>query len=396
MRKRTILRGRKIVLALAAAASALLLASAACASDTAPLQSGSAGISSPVIQSVTVNTEVEIGGQRVHSIDLALAPGTRFDDLEPKDFLMTGRAAGWNDPLLKGFTAEISDLIWTGTGLTLSIRDFPVKYFFVKNFEVSCSSHPELQFTEADVTSVVTPVADEFADGYFEGTDHLYHLFTPKANRGGADIQPFPIIVVFHGYMDTDNLLTYRTSVEWAEEKEQEARPCYVLSPRILYYTPRERDEVYEAVHAMIEKMTADGEVDADRVYVMGNSFGGAAALEFIEKYPDFAAAGIPLCPALEYVDASVYKSLKDITHVPLFFAHALSDQTIPSGVSETAYQILEKTGAKNNHLRLYTDEEMIAAGGDPDPDSALSFHHVEIAVMPDETYHEWLFEQHR
>ena len=36
-------------------------------------------------------------------------------------------------------------------------------------------------------------------------------------------------------------------------------------------------------------------------------------------------------------------------------------------------------------------DDEMNAAGASPDNNNTYSYHHVELAVMPDETYMEWL-----
>lgn len=383
--------------------SALMMTVSAPAAGAGPggTPSGEDGAGDAVscVKDVVVNTEVEIGGQRVHSMVLTLnGDAEEFPEPAPEDFVMSGKATNWNDPSLHDFTAafsgaEFQDPAENGDArLCLYMTEFPIKYFFVQDFAVSCSRFPELSFTKEQVSEVVTPVADAFSDGIFEGSEDAYHIFAPEETDG-----PVPVVVVFHGYGDTDNILTYRTSVEWAEPSEQTERPCYVLSPVIeQYMSAAVRGRVYEEVHALLEKMIAAGQVDGKRVYVTGNSFGGAATVEFLERWPDFSAAAIVMCPALQYVDAAVFKNLAEIRDIPVWFAHAQSDQTIPSSVSTTAFEILEKAGAKNNRLTIYSDEEMLAAGGDPSPDATLSFHHVEIAVMPDTAVREWLFTQQR
>ena len=39
-----------------------------------------------------------------------------------------------------------------------------------------------------------------------------------------------------------------------------------------------------------------------------------------------------------------------------------------------------------------YIGSLMIAAGADPAPDATYSYHHVELAVMEDDAYMEWMF----
>ena len=240
---------------------------------------------------------------------------------------------------------------------------------------------------------MVTPVADEFETKTSEGEISFdYRFFDP-----GKD-EPVPIVIVFHGYGDTNNLLTYRTAVEWAEPENQQVRPCYVLAPVIddeTYFTEKGRDSVFVAIHDMIVQKVSDGKVDPARVYVMGNSFGGLSTIEYCEKYPDEVAGAIALCPALNYSGNAVMK-LKEMTEVPIWFACAKNDNTIPSSQSENAVKSLERLGAKEVKFTEYSDEEMNAAGADPSPDATYSYHHVELAVMEDDAYMEWLFEKSR
>ena len=86
---------------------------------------------------------------------------------------------------------------------------FPEKYFYVDEFEVTCEKEPSFGFTDKDVTNVVTAVADDFEKLSWEGDISFdYKLFTP------ANPEKKPLVIVFHGYGDTNNLLTYKTRQE--------------------------------------------------------------------------------------------------------------------------------------------------------------------------------------
>ena len=141
--------------------------------------------------------------------------------------------------------------------------------------------------------------------------------------------------------------------------------------------------------------MISEGKADPGRIYVMGNSFGGVATIEFCEKYPETVSAAIALCPALTYAPgaSSAIEKMKDVS---IWFAHAAGDNTIPVSASRTAVSALENMGAAEVKYTEYSDEEMNLAGADGDPDSTYSYHHVELAVMEDPAFREWLFAHSR
>ena len=220
-------------------------------------------------------------------------------------------------------------------------------------------------------------------------TDDGIRLHAKLDMPEGAD--RCPLVIVFHGYGDTKNLLTYRTAVDWAEPENQKKRPCYVIAPTIddmIYYRADKRDEIFEDLKKLIDSMVAEGKVNSSKIYVMGNSFGGMSTIEFSEKFPDTVAAALALCPAVNYSDTAV-KNLEKMKDVPIWLAHAEHDNTIPSDESVK----IKTAGAGEVKLTIYSDEEMNASGADSDPDSTYSYHHVELAVMEDEAYKDWLFE---
>ena len=106
-------------------------------------------------------------------------------------------------------------------------------------------------------------------------------------------------------------------------------------------------------------------------------------------------AGALALCPATNYAP-SASLNLSKMTEVPIWFAQAEHDNTIPISASESAVAALENLGPKEVRFTKYSDQNMDAVGADNAPDSTYSYHHVELAVMQDETYMEWLFEQHK
>ena len=339
---------------------------------------------------VTVYTTVRNIGQYPERLVLTFANTIEDTDLDPSQFALSGKAGYWGSSDTRDFECSFESVEVSGNTITLVPHDFPEKYFYVKEFAVTCDGHPEYGFTSSEITKVVTPVADDFATIRNDaGIIFDYHLYTPDEQKN------MPVVIVFHGYGDINNLLTYKTAVEWAQPDNQAKRPCYVIAPVIdndTYTDPEGRDKVYTALKDILDSMISDGRVDRDRVYVMGNSFGGVATIEFSEKYPETVAAAMALCPALNYaLDATA--RLDRIRDIPIWFAHAAGDGTIPVSVSRDAVLTLEEMGAANVRFTEYTDEQMNAAGADGSPDSTYSYHHVELAVMEDDAYQEWMFE---
>ena len=306
------------------------------------------------------------------------------------DFAIEGQANGWNTSSWHPFQCGAKAVEATEDGWALIPERFPDKYFFVQRMLVSCASHPELGFALEDISETVTPTADAFEDVEVVKGRVSAHVFTPEAPG------PLPLVLVFHGYGDTDNLLTYRTAVAWAEPESQATRPCTVVAPSIIttyYGSEVARYRIYEGIMAYIDGLIDAGRVDPKRVYVMGNSFGGMASFEIAAEYPGRFAAILALCPALNYSPKGS-AALPTLTDIPVFIAQAEGDETIPVQVGRQAAEALKAAGNPCVRLRVYTDAEMNACGAVHGQAETYSFHHVELAVMEDEAYAEWLFSQ--
>ena len=213
-----------------------------------------------------------------------------------------------------------------------------------------------------------------------------YQLYTPVTET------KVPLVIVFHGFGEDQNLLNCRILVTLTGEESQEVRPCYVLAPQVesnMYLAASNREKMYSALKDAADGLIKSGKVDESRIYVMGNSFGGLGCVEFTEAYPEKVAGAIVMCPALTYDDNST-RNLKLMKDVPVWFAQATNDNVIPITVSRSAVSTLEVLGAKEVRFTEFSDKEMLSTG------ALVGYHQADFAVMADDAFMEWLFEKRK
>ena len=350
--------------------AALLLSSCALAADT---------------RTVTAETQVTKWGQM--PVRFVIRGQQLPADIGPEDFNITGEAGSWETQATHSFSCGIKTVQAETDGWSLIPEQFPDKYFYVRSFTVSCEKAPELGFDMADISETLTETADLFTLRQSENGMVKAWVYQPETDR------PLPVVVVFHGYGDTSNLLTYRTAVDWAEPEHQAVRPCTVIAPTIddtLYFADNARSKIFTQLLVWIDEMIAAGTADPDRIYCMGNSFGGMSSIEMAEQHPDRIAAVLALCPALNYSRTGL-AALPQMVGIPLYIAQAENDETIPVSVGKQTAEMFEKAGG-NVTLKIFTDEEMEAAGATHGQEQTYSFHHVELALLENEDYADWLF----
>lgn len=340
-------------------------------------------------RSIAARTAVTKWGQMPLAFEIsgqALPEG-----VEAADFAISGEATAWGAHGTHSFACGAEAVEAADGGWRLIPERFPDKYFYVKQLDVSCRSHPELSFALEDIAETTTEVADDFEP--YEDPEHQLtaHVYLPDADG------PLPAVIVFHGYGDTNNLLTYRTAIAWAEPASQAKRPCAVIAPTIpdaQYTSDFIRGKIFEGVLQWIDRQVEAGAIDPKRVYATGNSFGGMSAFELAEQHPDRVAAVLALCPALNY-SAHGTQRLGELTETPAKICQAEHDETIPVDVGRGAAEALIAAGNPNVVLRVYTDDEMTAAGATLGFENTYSFHHVELAALEGEEFEknaDWLF----
>ena len=137
--------------------------------------------------------------------------------------------------------------------------------------------------------------AQKFSAFTFSDGEHTlaYNLFVP------ADLsKPLPLVVFMHdmGSISQEPDYTLRQGIGalvWADDREQEKRPCFVLAPQ---YGEKSAHDDYtvgwaaEATIALIRQLCGQYPIDVGRSYGTGQSMGTMMLCELLITHPRFFA----------------------------------------------------------------------------------------------------------
>jgi predicted peptidase len=198
-------------------------------------------------------------------------------------------------------------------------------------------------------------------EGQFEARTHKsdwtmpYRLFRPTATGR------LPLVVYLHGSggLGTDNLQqmgagnVFGTRL-WALPENQKTFPCYVLAPQtdrgwVRYGDPSPGDSIARVVPGLgdgarvafevIDALRRDLPIDERRVYITGQSMGGAGVWHMTAQRPRFFAAAV-ICCGSESSDDAVAS-----TSTPLWNFHGDADGTVPVRASRDRIAAMRKAG---------------------------------------------------
>jgi len=183
-----------------------------------------------------------------------------------------------------------------------------------------------------------------------------YRLFRPEAK------DKLPLIVYLHGsggqgddnekQLGLGNIFGTRV---WLLPESQKTHPCYVLAPQsnrgwVRYDPEKLKKNEYEIVAGpgqgvslaleVIDAVRKEFPIDDRRIYVTGQSMGGAGTWNMIASRPGFFAAAAPCCGSASKDDGT--GSLE----TPLWNFHGDADQTVPVSLSRDRIAARRKAGS--------------------------------------------------
>ena len=227
-------------------------------------------------------------------------------------------------------------------------------------------------------------VVDGFAPRTFKGANGVtlpYRLFVPDARSRG----PLPAVVYLHGAAGagTDNLKqmtggnTLGTHV-WTTKEMQARYPAFVIAPQApvgdRWSTTTSQLAPYaDLVLELLTNLSKEFSIDADRVYLIGQSLGGFGTWDLVCKRPETFAAAVPLCGAGEPARAPAARN------VPIWAFHGAMDQTVPVGRSREMVAALRAAGSSVKYTEY--------------PDVG---HNVWAVAFAERELPDWLFAQRR
>jgi predicted peptidase len=227
----------------------------------------------------------------------------------------------------------------------------------------------------------------------FEAREHKsewvmpYRLFHPETT------QKVPLVLYLHGSggLGDDNLKQlsfgnrFGTRV-WLLPENQKSFPCYVVAPQtdrgwIRYdFSQQPAKELpgfgdgNRLALEIVDGLRREFPIDERRIYMAGNSMGGAGVWNLLANRPNFFAAAVICCGGESPDDGTGSPA------TPLWNFHGDADQTVP--VSSSRERIAARRRAGGHPI--YTEY----AGVDHDGATKLAF--TEPALP------KWVFTQHR
>ena len=200
-----------------------------------------------------------------------------------------------------------------------------------------------------------SPPAQDVVDGFvartFKGANGVtlpYRLFVPEQKTGGS----LPAVVYLHGAAGagTDNLKqitggnTLGTHV-WTTKERQAQHPAFVIAPQAAegerWSTTTSQLAPYASlVLELLTNLSNEFSIDADRIYLAGQSLGGLGVWDLVSKRPELFAAAVPLCGGGDATRAAAARN------VPIWAFHGAVDQTVPVERSREMVAALRATGA--------------------------------------------------
>ena len=182
-----------------------------------------------------------------------------------------------------------------------------------------------------------------------------YRLFRPEAKG------KLPLVIYLHGsggqgddnerQLGSGNIFATRV---WLLPENQKAHPCYVLVPQsnrgwVRYDPEKLKKDQYEIVAGpgqgaslvlqVIDAVRRQFPIDDRRIYVTGQSMGGAGTWNMIASRPGFFAAAVPCCGATSKDDGT------GSPETPLWNFHGDFDQVVPVSLSRDRIAARKKAG---------------------------------------------------
>ncbi len=194
-----------------------------------------------------------------------------------------------------------------------------------------------------------------------------YRELLPESYTKG---KKYPLILFLHGAgergSDNQSQLTHG-SMMFTNPVNMEKYPAIVLFPQCpkdLYWAFEKRPAtgfglntfpsdyptpgILQTVKALLDQYIASGDIDTDRIYIIGLSMGGMGTFDLVCRFPDIFAAAIPICGG---VNPERLKTPAGKVKFRIY--HGDKDDVVPTENSRKAYKALKKYGADVEYIEF-------------------------------------------
>lgn len=175
-----------------------------------------------------------------------------------------------------------------------------------------------------------------------DGSTLSYWLMSPATIEPG---EKYPLVLALHGRGGN----TEAAGVLGSDAMRKQY-PCFVLAPAVsraqTWAVPKDfrRLPGSQRLPVAIEALSAllkEQPIDAERVYVTGQSMGGFGSFGAVAHRPQLFAAAMPVCGGWDPADAEKMKG------TPLWIFHGGADKTVPVDRSQTMEAAIKQAGGE-------------------------------------------------
>ena len=370
------------------------------------------------VEKVDLCTIVGDNGLMVEAIELTVSDARSIKGLKAEDFDLVNNVCGtFIDPETGSAPADYTDdkivVKRNKNVLRIEAKPFNINGKSGERFrripwELHCAADSALNVKGDVEAERHIAILDDCEKGSFTyaGLTREYMLYIPKDEKGN-DLKNVPLMVwqIGGGEYDRD-MMTVATANRCLVSLATEGIPCAALvfaiaNPNYSYSASLfpEKIELIDRNNALqmafIDTLIKDGRVDGSKLYCAGASSGGGCTMRFMMQFPDRFAAAIPCCAMDPIVPIHMVEEkyegqfADDITEafqgkvnkwngtdmvpsdidtqafvkLPMYFVHAASDRTCKVASTYSYFEARKRLGAKDDLMRIYTDEEMASYG---------------------------------
>lgn len=371
------------------------------------------------VEKVEIRTEVGDFGMLVNAIEITVSNPRSIKGLTAADFdLVNNVPGGYMNPATGKMYESFEDdgIVVSTDKNVLRIQATPFSkagrredFRNVIPWELHCAIDSALNVSPDQVSAEHIDVLDDCIKGSFSfgGLTREYMLHLPKDANGNV-IPNVPLMVwqIGGGEYDKD-MMTVATANRCLVSLAKEGVPCAALvfaiaSPNYTYSASLypEKIELIDRNNALqmafIDQLIAEGKVDGSKLFCAGASSGGGCTMRFMMQFADRFKAAIPCCamdPIVpihkveekypgQYADdiekvwkgKCVYKwngtdmelstmNIDAFVNLPMYFAHAESDQTCKVASTYAYTEARKRLGAKNDQMIIYSNEDLAKFG---------------------------------
>ena len=209
--------------------------------------------------------------------------------------------------------------------------------------------------SEVEDFRAVTYTTPAYKRGENTLTTMWSRYFVPDKTTYAKPADGYPLVVWLHGGGETgtDNRLPVSANDvhAWTEKATQDIfGGAYVLAPQ--NHAAAGEGAPAATMSVILQFIKQMGDIDVSRVYVGGCSYGGIGTWQMLRNYPNFFAAGYPMCcgPTGGLTDEEALS----LVNTPIYMTVSSGDSSgIVSGMID-AYNDITAAGGKDVHIAIF------------------------------------------